>query len=897
MTTPAERAELLRWHPFELDRFQVEALDAIDADRSVLVAAPTGSGKTVVAEYAIARALDAGTKAFYTTPIKALSNQKYLDLRRRHGRDRVGLLTGDTSLDGEAAAVVMTTEVLRNMLYERSRTIDRLSVVVLDEVHYLQDPYRGPVWEEIILHLPPHVRLVCLSATVSNAEELAAWLASVRGPTEVIVEHHRPVELHQHLVVADREQRELRVVPVLRGGRPNPDGARYDAEPGPRRGGRRRYATPRRDDVIELLSERDLLPALWFIFSRAGCEDAVRRARQDGVRLAPPEDRERIRAIVEQHTATLDDRDLDVLGYDAWLDALEVGIAAHHAGMVPAFKETVEHLFVEGLVRLVFATETLALGINMPARAVIIEQLSKYTGDGHALLTPSEFTQLTGRAGRRGLDPEGHAFVLWSPFVRFDEMAALAGSRAFELRSAFRPTYNMAANLVRRTTQEEAHALLARSFGQFQADRGVVAVAQRLADRGVRLAELRSEAACEHGDVAEYARLSDAAREEQRSQRTAASPAASMRNLRPGEVVAAPGIGERLAVVGVSQRRGGGTRVRAVDAGGHLRTFGDRDLPEPLERLGAIELPQPHAPRDVAFRKAVGRALRAQGTSPRRGGDRGPATSRRRASGAERAVAAHPVHACADRDEHVRAVRRVARAEREVQGLQRTIDAATDSLGRRFDRILEVLDAWGYVDGWALTDRGERLARTYHENDLLVAEAVASGVLDGLDAPAIAAVASCFTYEHRRRDAAPAWPARPAAVSAAIAEVERIGSALAALERTHKVPPSRPPDDGFARYAHEWAGGAPLDDVLGRDDPMPAGDFVRNAKILMDLLRQIASLATDERTAEAALEAAGALERGVVAVAGDVGTGEDDEDEDGAEVVDALARPEVGLGT
>ncbi|HNI35434.1 MAG TPA: DEAD/DEAH box helicase, partial [Microthrixaceae bacterium] len=419
---------------FQLDRFQLEAIAEVDAGRSVLVAAPTGSGKTVVADAAIDMALHAGGKTFYTTPIKALSNQKYSDLTARLGAERVGLLTGDTAINGDAPVVVMTTEVLRNMLYAGSGALNDLHVVVLDEVHYLQDAYRGPVWEEVIIGLPLNVQLVCLSATVSNAGELGEWISTVRGPTTTVIEHERPVELENLYLVGDKSSDRDHLLPVLVDGLPNPEGHRFDgdARRGPRGrpiDRRRRFVTPRRVETIERLAEEDLLPAIYFIFSRNACDDAMAITRDAGLRFTDASERERIRAIIDTSVAVLGDADLDVLGFDMWAAALEQGIAAHHAGLVPAFKEAVERCFVEGLVKVVFATETLALGINMPARSVIIEKLTKFNGDTHEFLTPAQFTQLTGRAGRRGIDDEGFSVVLWSPFVSFAQVAALAGSR------------------------------------------------------------------------------------------------------------------------------------------------------------------------------------------------------------------------------------------------------------------------------------------------------------------------------------------------------------------------------------------------------------------------------------------------------------------------------------
>ncbi|MHB1784285.1 MAG: DEAD/DEAH box helicase, partial [Acidimicrobiales bacterium] len=505
MTQTAEgvaglRETFLASRPYPLDAFQAEALDLLDAGRSVLVAAPTGSGKTLVAEYAIERALAGGGRAFYTTPLKALSNQKYADLVRTYGEGRVGLLTGDASLNGGADVVVMTTEVLRNMIYAGPEHLASLRCVVLDEVHYLEDRYRGAVWEEIILSAPASVVLVCLSATVSNAEELAGWIHGVRGATGAVIEERRPIELRHVYVVGDRSSERLHLLPTFVGGRPNREAAALDershraardhgpSRRAPPRGGRQRLFRPRRVDVVDRLDEEDLLPAIFFVFSRHGCDEAARQCVVGGVRLTGPEDRARIRAIVERHVAQLSDADLSVLGYTRFLGGLEAGIAAHHAGMVPPFREAVEELFSEALVKVVFATETLALGINMPARTVVIESLSKFSGNGHADLTPGEYTQLTGRAGRRGIDDVGYAAALWSPFHTFDEVASLASARSRALRSSFRPTYNMSVNLVRRYTRDEAYRLVRSSFAQYLSEvpltRQLDAVVSVLGERG-----------------------------------------------------------------------------------------------------------------------------------------------------------------------------------------------------------------------------------------------------------------------------------------------------------------------------------------------------------------------------------------------------------------------------
>ena len=435
-------ADILSGRGVEPDPFQRDAIAAVADGESVVVTAPTGAGKTLVAEAAIHLAVAAGKRAFYTTPLKALSNQKYGDFRAVYGDAATGLLTGDNSINGAAPVVIMTTEVLRNMIYTDPGPIADLGTVILDEVHYLQDPARGPVWEEVIIHLPPHVPVVCLSATVSNAPEFASWVRERRGPTRLVIEEHRPVPLESQYLVRDRYAGdELQAYPVFdrRGARPNPALAQRLRRA---RGRKPRVVPPRRVEAAEFLRDAGLLPAIYFIFSRAGCDAAADAIRSAGIRFTSGAEAEVIREVAADRTASLDPDDLAILGYPGWLADLEAGVAAHHAGLVPAFKEVVETLFARGLIRLVFATETLSLGINMPARTVVLEGLSRFTGERHELLRPGDYTQLTGRAGRRGIDAAGTAFVLHSRHVPLDRVAAIAAAGAHPLRSSFQITYN-----------------------------------------------------------------------------------------------------------------------------------------------------------------------------------------------------------------------------------------------------------------------------------------------------------------------------------------------------------------------------------------------------------------------------------------------------------------------
>src|SRR5215469_10326042 len=625
-----------RLYDFDFDDFQVAACTALECGHGVLVAAPTGSGKTVVGEFAVHLALAQGRKCFYTTPIKALSNQKYADLVARYSAARVGLLTGDNSINGEAPVVVMTTEVLRNMLYAGSVTLDGLGYVVLDEVHYLADRLRGAVWEEVIIQLPESVQVVALSATVSNAEEFGEWIEQVRGGTAVIVDEHRPVPLWQHMLVGrqlyDLFARNGAVSPELRratnrgsaagnggNGKPGRGGARSGV--GQSRNAQRgrhpvRYRPPRRAEVIERLDAEGLLPAITFIFSRAGCDAAVEQCMAAGLRLTTPEESAEIARVAAARTQGLADADLTVLGYSSWLAGLRRCIAAHHAGLLPAFKEVVEELFAAGLIRAVFATETLALGINMPARTVVIEKLDKWNGEHHAALTPGEYTQLTGRAGRRGIDIEGHAVVLWQPDVDPLVVAGLAGTRTYPLNSSFRPTYNMAVNLVGQVGRARAAKLLESSFAQFQADRGVVGLARQAGRLRRQSASL--SVSCDRGDIEDYDRLrrelsqleKDEAR--QRSAVRRAEAVASLEKLKRGDIISVPA--GRQAGVAVVLERGiapdGQPLPLVLTAGRQVKRLSVADFPVPVNPIERIAIPKSFSAKSPAHRRDLASTVR-----------------------------------------------------------------------------------------------------------------------------------------------------------------------------------------------------------------------------------------------------------------------------------------------
>ncbi|HEX4355928.1 MAG TPA: DEAD/DEAH box helicase [Pseudonocardia sp.] len=896
--------------PFELDPFQRQACAALEDGHGVLVCAPTGAGKTVVGEFAVHLALGEGTKCFYTTPIKALSNQKYADLAARYGADQVGLLTGDTAVNGHAPVVVMTTEVLRNMLYSGSPALYGLGYVVMDEVHYLADRFRGAVWEEVILQLPDEVAVVGLSATVSNAEEFGDWLVAVRGDTTVVVDEHRPVPLWQHMMVNNRlfdlfagedGDGRLKVDPGLI--RHTEESARTFAgwgdrsrgRNGPRRGGRSggqrggdRFRPPSRVTVIDRLDRDGLLPAITFVFSRVGCEAAVAQCARSGLRLTTEDEVTRIREIVATRTTGLPEGDLAVLGFWEWRDALEKGIAAHHAGMLPAFKETVEELFTLGLVKCVFATETLALGINMPARTVVLERLVKYNGEAHVELTAGEYTQLTGRAGRRGIDVEGHAVVIWQPGVDPTQVAGLASTRTYPLRSSFRPGYNMAVNMLDRLGLEQARALLEQSFAQFQADRSVVGVSRRIERNNEALAGYAESMHCHLGDFTEYAALRSALtdREKALSRGNAAARRAAVADallaLRPGDVIAVPtGRRSGIAVVldpGLDPT--GEPRPLVLNEDRWAGRLSAADFTGPITVLGRMRLPKRVDHRVPRIRRDLAASLRNTGIHP-------PVTPGRRArAGLEaadaadldalrRALRGHPCHGCDDREAHARWGERAGRLEKETEQLRQKVNATTHSLARAFDRITALLREREYLDGagddLVVTAHGTRLSRLWGESDLLTAECLRHGIWEGLEPADLAAVVSALVYESRRDDGG--MPRVPAgAVTNALDATVRLWSELESDEREHRVDRTRQPDFGFAWPVHRWARGQSLAAVLTaaaeNGQELSAGDFVRWCRQVIDLLDQLAAVADPDSTVgHAAEQAVRAVRRGVVGLA------------------------------
>ncbi|MBU8867563.1 DEAD/DEAH box helicase [Paenarthrobacter aromaticivorans] len=948
---------------FELDDFQREACRSLQEGRGVLVAAPTGAGKTIVGEFAIYLALERGLKAFYTTPIKALSNQKFSELAAKYGSANVGLLTGDTTINGEAPVVVMTTEVLRNMLYADSETLGDLGFVVMDEVHYLADRFRGAVWEEVIIHLPSEVQVASLSATVSNAEEFGAWLDTVRGDTDVIVSEHRPVPLWQHVMVGREivdlfagdttfdeiapqipdtevpdlsdtddavdeatlpaESRKIAVKSsVASPARQAVTGPEFEVNPdllamarsesrmnfngrfghgGRSRRRQDRYRDERqtteqrspvrkasRPQVIESLNRQGLLPAITFIFSRAGCDAAVAQCAASGLWLTTEREQQIIAQRVDEASHEIPADDLDVLGFWGWRDGLIRGFAAHHAGMLPTFKEVVEKLFADGLVKAVFATETLALGVNMPARCVVLEKLEKFNGEAHVNITAGEYTQLTGRAGRRGIDVEGHAVVLWQPGTDPAAVAGLASRRTYPLNSSFRPTYNMSINLIAQFGRVRAREILESSFAQFQADRSVVGLARQVRGREESLAGYAKSMECHLGDFTEYARLrrelSDteqfAARDYQRARKSRVAD--SLTRLIPGDVISvSSGRLAGYAVVLDSDANAREPRPSVLTSDNQLRRIGVHDVDAPVSPVTRIRIPKsfnakvPKSRRDLA--SSMRHAVSDDAPKSRRNsrhedfglGSRLP-DQEQKITELRRALRAHPCHGCSEREDHARWGERWWKLRKETDGLIRQIQSRTNTIAKTFDRVCDVLSAYGYLETndagtVTISTDGQRLRRIYGEKDLLISQSIRRGAINDLDAAELASLASTLVYQAKREDRGlrPRMPS--VALETAVDIVVREWSQLEDTEEQNRLPLTGEPELGLMWPMYKWAKGRHLQDVLSGTD-LAAGDFVRWAKQVVDLLDQLAKIPQlDPRLTRICRESIDLVRRGVVA--------------------------------
>ena len=847
--------DLARLFPFPLDDFQLQAVEALDQGKSVVVCAPTGSGKTLIGEYAIYRALDHGKRVFYTTPLKALSNQKLRDFRDQFGDDNVGLLTGDLSLNREAPIVVMTTEIFRNMLYgtrigETGTTLQEVEAVVLDECHYMNDRQRGTVWEESIIYCPPEIQLLALSATVANSDQLTDWLQQVHGPTELIYSDFRPVPLEFNYCTPKR------LVPLLNSSNTaiNPQLKRQARTTN--RSGRRSRERISLPFVLGQLQQRDMLPAIYFIFSRRGCDKSVEEVSQ-------------LSLVTDDEARQLKER-IDL--FLAWnpdavragqLEPLYQGIAAHHAGILPLWKGLVEELFQAGLIKVVFATETLAAGINMPARTTVISSLSKRTDDGHRLLTASEFLQMAGRAGRRGMDERGYVVTVETPFEGAREAAYLATAGADPLVSQFTPSYGMVLNLLQTHSLVEAKDLVERSFGQYLATLHLVPQQQAIRDLEQQVGYQQDQlATIDEAILADYAKLKERLKEERRllkilQQQAAEVLGGDMAETMPfviagtllslkGKhipvstpvpavlVVKVPGSGQFPYLVCLTQDNYWQVVTTADVVGLHA------DIP----RLKAVDHLTP--PADMPLKPG----------QRRRGSDSTATVATTMVTPPPLAVMAPEVKAQLDRMQQVEIMlnqhpalqwdnpnallkrqKRLQRLQGELSDRIKQLSRYTGRYWQEFLHIMEILQYFGGLQDNRPTDLGEIAAAMRGDNELWLGLALASGQFNLLEPPQLAAACAALVTENSRPDSWCTY-SPSSLVEEALEGLRSIRRDLIQQQHRRQVLVPVWMEYELVGLVEAWAQQTDWTE-LGHNTSLDEGDIVRVLRRTLDFLSQI----------------------------------------------------------
>ncbi len=855
--------------PFPLDGFQLEAIDALNQGHSVVVSAPTGSGKTLVGEYAIHRALAHGRRVFYTTPLKALSNQKLRDFREQFGADRVGLLTGDLSLNREAQVVVMTTEIFRNMLYAEIDHPDNdplvdVEAVVLDECHYMNDSQRGTVWEESIIHCPSTIQLVALSATVANAGQLTDWLERVHGPTRLVWSDFRPVPLAFSFCSAKG------LHPLL-----NDEGTGLHANckvwrppkttrrKGPKLPKPPQPEAPPIGFVVAQLAERQMLPAIYFIFSRRGCDKALRDLAR--ACLVTPEEQARIRARLDQFVASAP----EAVREGGHADALLRGIAAHHAGVLPAWKELIEELFQQGLIKVVFATETLAAGINMPARTTVISALSKRTERGHRPLMGSEFLQMAGRAGRRGLDTQGYVVTVQSRFEGVREAGQLALAPADPLVSQFTPSYGMVLNLLQRYDLAKARELVERSFGRYLASLDLAEDEARISELVAQFDRLSSTAGdIPWEDLEDYEKRRGALREARRLQRilqqqaeetvahelTLALQFASegslvslkcpqLRSRVTPAVIAAkvPGPGQFPLLLCLTEENVWillpCSAVVALHAELSCLQVSQLEPPE-LHHVGELRHGD-NASGGMALAVAS-LARRHDMHTPRYDLQEEVRQQAEQVRLMEEDLERHPAHGWGDRKQLRKQQRRMEELHDEIEERRRLLHHRSNRHWDTVLQLIEVLRVFGALagdDGLEPTEVGRTVMALRGDNELWLGLALMSGHLDELSPSELAAVLEAISTEVNRPDLWCAWQP-PAAVEEAMHDLRGLRRELGRQQerRGLVIPIWWEPE--LTGLVHAWAEGASWSELIASTS-LDEGDVVRVMRRTVDLLAQL----------------------------------------------------------
>ena len=826
----------------------------------MIVSAPTGAGKTLVAEFAIHRALAHGRRLAYTTPLKALSNQKFADFGRQFGADQVGILTGDVKVNPRGRILVMTTEILRNMFYAGG--LDELGYVVLDECHYMGDEGRGTVWEEIIVNAPKDVVLVALSATVANVKEIADWISLVHRPIVPIYHPQRPVPLSY--AVADLAA-EVHPIDEVRRGRARLVG---DESRGPDERGRwysRRVVDP--GFLIEALQTRAWLPAIYFIFSRAGCERALDDVLTEGRSLLTRDEQREVDVVINEALAETPSLGESTLN-ETIFRALRLGVGLHHAGILPSVKRLIEVLFERGLCKVVFATETMSLGIHMPARSVVLQSLTKRTDRGFRSLTHNELTQMAGRAGRRGIDAEGQCVIALDVRDGVEDLLRVVDGSPEPIESQFKLGYGSAALLLGTGAPPEVlRRRIESSFGQYQNLKRIRDMEAEV--RGLENARARArEYAAPCGDFPRIGRYRRA-RQELESRRQAAGRG-GRRGEQRGVLEAEPG---RLALV---RRRGGPTLAMILGIHG-IR--GHRAIIEALLPHGAVvrvktgvikrvfwATPPLHVPRDRG-RDQRGLRYLAERLSALSVPD---LMERERAQGPEAVLSSIECHRCPWNATTAcdRAWRDIERLEERLGQRQAALEAFRSAYWQEFLRVVEVLEQFGAVQDGRLTRKGRLVAGLRHDNELLAAEAVDRGLFADLAVPEAAALCSALIEESRSGEPmiARGFLKRHPRLKRKLDQFSAAADAVYQAQRARHLGMPVAVHPGFMPSVYRWASGE--DDWSGIVDQSfggHEGDLVRAMRRLIDLLRQIAeSPDVAPETARVLAQAARVVDRGIV---------------------------------
>ena len=844
--------------PFDLDEFQKQAIADLNAGRSVVVCAPTGSGKTLIGEYAIYKALHARKRVFYTTPLKALSNQKFRDFSATFGAEAVGLLTGDISINRDAPVLVMTTEIFRNMLYgtrigEVGTSLAGVETVVLDECHYMNDWQRGTVWEESIIYCPPEVQLVALSATVANSGQLTDWIDEVHGPTELVYSDYRPVPLLFHFanpkgVFPLLNDTKTRINPRLEQRQRR---QKKSGDSGQGKGGR--PESPTLAYVVSQLQQRDMLPAIYFIFSRRGCDKAV--LELDELTLVNESEARELKTRIDAFLARTPD-----IGVSAQIDAMYRGIAVHHAGVLPVWKGFVEELFTQGLIKVVFATETLAAGINMPARTTVISSLSKRTDRGHRLLTPSEFLQMAGRAGRRGMDTTGHVVTVQTRFEGAKEAAYLATAGADPLVSQFTPSYGMVLNLLQTHTLEEAKELIERSFGRYISTLHLQPEQEEIEHLEEELARInRTLAVVEPSLLYKYEKLQERIKVEQKILKSLDAQAEAVKAAWVAKSLPLAGLGAILNLKGknvpvstpvpailVEKVASSGQFPYLVCLGKDNRWYvvSYADTVGIHGRLNIPELEQLSPPAELLPK--VGQIRRGDGVSGAIAVQipyvtEEPATEvvaqSQLVESLKSQLEAHPIWQWGNPNTLLKYYKRYHLLKAEIVERQGDLQEQLAYHWQEFLNLIEILRHMGGLEDLSPTPLGEAAAAIRGDNELWLGLAISSGQLDKLDPHHLAAAVCALVSETPRSDSWTKYPP-PEEVLTALAKLRGTRRNLFQWQRRYRVTLPVWLEDDLVGIVEQWALGVSWLDLCANTN-LDEGDLVRMLRRTLDILSQI----------------------------------------------------------